>query len=196
MNILEQAEKYAEGKANQAITKAIAEAYREGYKAGYQDREKEIPVDLRDNKTEYVDLGLPSGTLWAADYEKDDDGKRLYLPYCKAEHMNLPTKEQFKELAEKCRWDIEVRKYINYNEIIEARCVGPNGQTLRFVVTGYKTTSEYTEHDNEVRFWLKGDMGNESLDVARISYSSYSGIDISYNSSLFIGYKLPIRLVR
>ena len=34
MNILENAEKYAEGKANQAITKAIADAYIEGYKAG------------------------------------------------------------------------------------------------------------------------------------------------------------------
>ena len=32
MNIIENAKKYAEGKANQAITKAIADAYVEGYK--------------------------------------------------------------------------------------------------------------------------------------------------------------------
>ena len=86
MNILENAEKYAEGKANQAITKAIADAYVEGYKAGYKDREEEIPMDLRDNKTEYVDLGLPSGTLWASDYEKSG-GKYIYLPYEEAKHM-------------------------------------------------------------------------------------------------------------
>ena len=65
MNILEQADKYAEGKANEAITKAIVEAYIEGYKAGYKNREEEIPLELRDNKTEYVDLGLPSGLKWA-----------------------------------------------------------------------------------------------------------------------------------
>ena len=77
MNILENAKKYAEGKANKAITKAIADAYVEGYKAGYKDREEEIPMDLRDNKTEYVDLGLPSGTLWASDYEKSN-GEYIY----------------------------------------------------------------------------------------------------------------------
>ena len=90
MNILENAEKYAEGKANQAITKAIADAYVEGYKAGYKDREEEIPMNLCDNKTEYVDLGLPSGTLWASDYEKSN-GEYIYLPYEKAKRMSLPT---------------------------------------------------------------------------------------------------------
>ena len=39
MNILERADKFAEGKANEAITKAIAQAFVEGYKAGYHDRE-------------------------------------------------------------------------------------------------------------------------------------------------------------
>lgn len=53
MNILERADKFAEGKANEAITKAIAQAFVEGYKAGYHDREMEIPADLRDEKTEY-----------------------------------------------------------------------------------------------------------------------------------------------
>ena len=51
------------------MDKAIAQAYADGYRNGYKDREEEIPVDLRDNKTEYVDLGLPSGTLWSTDYE-------------------------------------------------------------------------------------------------------------------------------
>ena len=73
MSLLEKAEKYATGKVNEAITNAIAQAYVEGYKAGYNDREMEIPVDLRDNKTEYVDLGLPSGTLWATKYESIDN---------------------------------------------------------------------------------------------------------------------------
>ena len=46
MNIIEKADKYADGKANEAITKAIAQAYLDGYRDGYNDREAEIPVDL------------------------------------------------------------------------------------------------------------------------------------------------------
>ena len=56
---------YAAGKANEAIDKAIAQAYADGYRDGYKDREEEIPVDFSDKKTGYIDLGLPSGTLWA-----------------------------------------------------------------------------------------------------------------------------------
>lgn len=67
MNVLEQANNFAEGKTNQVIIKAIADAYIEGYKAGYKNREEEIPMELRDEKTEYVDLGLPSRTLWSTD---------------------------------------------------------------------------------------------------------------------------------
>ena len=79
MVLAEKSEKYAAGKANAAIDKAIAQAYADGYRDGYKAREEEIPVDLRDNKTEFVDLGLPSGTLWAKDYERAD-GKLHFLP--------------------------------------------------------------------------------------------------------------------
>ena len=69
MELREKAENYAVGKANAAMDKAIAQAYADGYRDGYKDREDEIPVDLRDNKMEFVDLGLPSGTLWAKEFE-------------------------------------------------------------------------------------------------------------------------------
>ena len=63
--LIEVANNYAENKTNEVLTSAIAQAYADGYKDGYRDREEEIPVDIRFKKTEYVDLGLPSGTLWA-----------------------------------------------------------------------------------------------------------------------------------
>ena len=47
MNIIERADKYSEGKANEALTKAIAQAYLDGYRDGYTDREAEIPADFR-----------------------------------------------------------------------------------------------------------------------------------------------------
>ena len=46
MDVTERANKYADGKANEAITTAIALAYMDGYRDGYKDRQEEIPVEL------------------------------------------------------------------------------------------------------------------------------------------------------
>ena len=193
MNILEQADKYAEGKANEAITKAIAEAYIEGYKAGYKDREEEIPLELRDNKTKYIDLGLPSRTLWSTDYEKLD-GARLYLPYEKAEYMKLPTKEQWNELLQHC-----VLKYAlkGTDMIYIVDCIGPNGQTISFAATGIKITSS-TENVHEVFFWLEDESDNDSKATVHLYNSTYNGTHHTSKeiANYFSGYKLPVRLVR
>ena len=91
---------YATEKTNEMMSQIVAQAFADGYRMGYKDREDEIPVDLRDGNTEYVDLGLPSGTLWAADYEKEE-GNRMYIPYSRASLLNIPTKDQWKELRQK-----------------------------------------------------------------------------------------------
>ena len=39
MNMIEKADKYADGKANEAITKAFAQTYLDGYRHDYNDRE-------------------------------------------------------------------------------------------------------------------------------------------------------------
>ena len=127
MELIEKAENYAAEKTNEVIIKAIAQAYADGYRDGYKDREEEIPIDLRDNKTEYVDLGLPSGTLWAKEFEKKD-GKLQYLPYDIAKNMNLPTEEQLNELIKECKWTMELGYFC---------CIGPNGTCLYFNRNGY-----------------------------------------------------------
>ena len=194
MNILEQADKYAEGKANETITKAIAEAYIEGYKAGYKDREEEIPMELRDNKIEYIDLGLPSGTLWSTDYEKLD-GKLLYLPYKKTEDKNIPTQEQWEELRLSCIWEFEIDNLYNY---IRCRCVGPNGQILTFERTGKKITAERI-NDWEAFFWIEDNYDDNEKKAA---YMYNFGKRNNYKDGRceliknFSGFQLPVRLVR
>lgn len=185
MNISEQANKYAEGKANEAITKAIADAYMEGYKAGYKDREEEIPMEHRDNKTEYVDLGLPSGTLWATDYE-ELDGKRLYLPYCEAEKMKLPTKEQWEELLSNCIWRYKPESSSCFGGTM---CAGPNGKELWFVNTGRKQF-ESESISGDTYFWLEDNNNSNYKSVANLYHNGRT-----INTS-FSGYKLPVRLVR
>lgn len=190
MNILENAEKYAEGKANQAITKAIADAYVEGYKAGYKDREEEIPMDLRDNKTEYVDLGLPSGTLWASDYEKSD-GKYVYLPYEKANRMNLPTEKQWQELIDNCKmkFDGYDRRNDSFNSVV---FIAANGNSITFTNIAY-VKAEIVNCD-EILFWLQNNGGDSENNAVSININEI-------NKKLgpikcFTGFKLPIRLVR
>ena len=195
MNIIEKADKYADGKANEAITKAIAQAYLDGYRDGYNDREAEIPADFRDNKTTYIDLGLPSRTLWSSDYEKDGE-ELLYLPYERAEYLKIPTGEQWAELRDYCRWEWHIDDAYDF---CWAKCIGPNGNILLFKRTG-KIDADTKSCDWEAFFWLEEFSEDEHTFNAIHMYNSMKarkGRNFLRNrEQLFSGYHLPVRLVR
>ena len=178
-DIMEIAANYAEGKAKDALDKAIAQAYADGYRDGYKDREEETPVDLRGNKTEFVDLGLPSGTLWAKDFEKDG-GNTLFVPYTQAKRYNIPTREQWEELVNCCEWGF-------YGQLL--RCTGKNGETLDFPKTGRILTT-YSDGDKSYLWLLE-----ETVDDKNSLVCLYSHWNIKIEES-FMGFKYPIRLVR
>ena len=201
MNLQEQANKYAEEKTNQVIEKAISEAYIEGYQAGYKDCEEEIPMKPQDNRSKYVDLGLPSGTLWSDDYENDSNEKRLSLPYKDAAQIKLPTAEQVNELFERCRWESDAKgSYSSLVPMTYAQCIGPNGKRIRFNATGY-SDAIYVKEPNNVYFWISSEDESDDSYSARISSgfkpgggpdtTTYNGID-----ELFKGFHLPVRLVK
>ena len=118
----EKASIYAEENVINVLKEAFAKVYADGYRDGYKDCQNEIPVELRSNQTEFVDLGLPSGTLWSGEYEKEKDSLR-YAPFDKAKTMMIPTKEQCEELLSYCKWE----------------CVRKNGIYVRL-------TTEESEH--------------------------------------------------
>ena len=197
MNIIEKADKYADGKVNEAISKIVAQAYIDGYRDGYRDREQEIPADFRDNKTEYVDLGLPSRTLWSSNYEKDGNSY-LYLPYERAEYYKIPTIEQWEELQNKCQWQFEYAWHSGNLEIAEAICIGPNGNLISFIpkgrIEGEKLCCSYN-----ILFWIESD----EIMVIDIyndrDYMSTSKRQRNAKISIhncFPGFKSPVRLVR
>jgi hypothetical protein len=183
MELTEKAEKYAVGKANVAMDKAIAQAYADGYRQGYKDREDEIPVDLRDNKTEFVDLGLPSETMWSVDFEKEDNN-RIFLPYGKACEYNIPTKEQWKELQENCKW----QNIFEGNRLKAVIFVGPNGNRIMFEVTGIIMAGGYTDV-RQIYFWLHDDSDGNNKSAVHLQNGGII-------EEMFCGYKLPIRLIR
>lgn len=191
-SIQEMAASYAAEKTNGAITDAIAQAYQDGYHRGYDDRENERTANLGDTAAEYVDLGLPSGTLWAADYVNSDDGSRAYIPYGQAEPLNIPTKEQWLELQESCMYEV-VRDGYSVSKLIFK---GPNGNTLSFETTGYLHVSDII-CSLETCFWIKSEYEEGCLDQEAVIIYDYAHIRGRENiSQKFVGYGLPVRLVK
>lgn len=185
---------YATEKTNEMMSQIVAQAFADGYRMGYKDREDEIPVDLRDGNTEYVDLGLPSGTLWSASYETKDRNI-LFLPFKEAISYALPSEDQWNELISICRWSY---RSIG-NKLREYICTGPNGYSLSFFSCGMMSTGKII-YAHSLYFWLKDN--SETLD-RNSAYAYVSEDPNTYNKKLeimltktFMGYMLPIRLVR
>ena len=183
----EKANSYAEENVINVLKEAFAKVYADGYRDGYKDRENEIPVDMQLNQTKYVDLGLPSGTLWSENYEMQDD-KISYLPYDDASNYGIPSKEQMQELLDNCQWEFHYissvsRKYI---------CIGPNGNHIAFYSKGYKLADTQRESE-KIYFWI---MSNNDASSKNTAYLYYHNVPIKEIRELFSGNKLPLRLVK
>jgi len=87
------------------------------------------PVDLA--KTEWVDLGLPSGVLWA---KKDEDVSVPIHMAMQSFPNNLPSESDANELRECCTRHFDpVKKEMSFT--------GPNGNSISF-----KCTEKYTSY--------------------------------------------------
>ena len=187
MNVEEKARKFAEGKAINALNQAIEEAYAEGYRDGYKDREDEIPVELQENKTEFVDLGLPSGTRWASTFETVDGSNCLYLPFEQAKKYQLPNREQYQELLDCCKWDRRDKNGGFDHYVV----IGPKGTSIKLQARGYLVADRVEMWNNNGYFWLFDDDSDGNDQTAALFNSSDRD-----TTSKFIGYKLPIHQVR
>ena len=98
--------------------------------ANYRTSVEELALRLSQNialPKGYVDLGLPSGTLWK---EENEDDKFYSYEAIVAKYGNaLPTKEQFDELRQLCTWT-----WIGFGY----KVVGPNGAVLMMPSSGYQ----------------------------------------------------------
>ena len=92
--------------------------------------------------SEYVDLGLPSGTLWKIENE---DGFYTYEEAVAKFGNNLPTKEQLEELKDFCRWSWTGNGY---------DVEGPNDNSVFFPAAGWRSSISGSIHevDNGV-YW-------------------------------------------
>ena len=186
MNIQEVANTYAEGKANEALTKAIAQAYIDGFNDGYKSWKENTLLGYE--STEFVDLGLPSGTLWASDYVKDSEGEVCYLPYIEARKYSIPSMEQWEELSNTCEWAVDSDNRIT--------CIGLNGNLITFNQTGFIKLINFTDR-GRVWMWMIDDESVNAKDTIHmyVRNNVFPPIKKLICKS-FSGFKLPVRLVR
>ena len=91
------------------------------YETLQEDRQRAEQEELK----HFVDLGLPSGTLWKD--ENEDGGFYTYEQAMAKFGSSLPTKEQFEELKSSCSWNWTGNGY---------KVVGPNGDSIVLPAAG------------------------------------------------------------
>lgn len=180
MNSTEKAKKYAEGKALEAMTFAIEEAYVNGYKDGWADSELSARNVVCDG-VEYIDLKLPSGTLWSTGYLLDKDEYFAHFSYNEAVKLSIPTKEQYLELLKYTQRIKHNTKDTNGTDFL-----GREGNILYLPDASFFIASNYNKAASPL-FWLKDE---ESVDDTRLCANGYD-FDKKY-----MGYKLCVLLVK
>ena len=127
-----------------------------------------ITKDMKDKFT-YIDLGLPSGRLWATENAKG------YYTYNKAKKKFgelLPSPEAFEELYEECEW-------IWDTENKGVTIVGPNKNTIFLPASGFRDCDSESEDvefvGSEGNYWA--DTSCSSSGFSRVLHFNYDGID-------------------
>ena len=136
MNIEEKSKEYAKGKVQEALTSAIEKAYIDGFNDGLKYHESQSMEDVEKGVT-FVDLELPSGTLWASHYLKDR------LPYKDASKLSIPTIKQYQELFSECFLESTIKGLL---------FTGKNGNKI---LIEYRYVDQIPSRTSTFYFWLK-----------------------------------------
>ena len=191
----ERAANYAAEKMNELLVKAIAQAYADGYRDGLKDRDEGIASSNSDSSMQFVDLRLPSGTMWSTKLIGEDDFAD-YLSYADAASFELPTIEQVEELANNCRWqgDYSSTGLTFYG----AKCIGKNGKEIYIRSWGYKEGDRLCRHGfgtDTIFFWIRNEEEGDEM-KAIILYNVKDEKPQMEIIKMFSGFKLPVLLVR
>lgn len=181
----EKADGYAEENVINVLKEAFAKVYADGYRDGYKYCQDHVSVNLHISNTEYVDLGLPSGTLWSTDYEKDVNDI-IFEPYELASTKAIPTRAQWNELRRCANWEFIGKD----DNLVVVKCTGPNGNTISFHPKGGMNFAKKVS-SGRVLFWIK----STSIKRCAVHLWKYDGEGNQSATSHDSDLKLPIRLV-
>ena len=102
-----------------------------GEKKDEKKVEKKVEQQSKSVPDGYVDLGLPSGTLWKSENES---GYYSFDEAVEKYGSSLPTKKQWKELQDKCTWTWDENRK-------GSEVKGPNGNSIFLKALGYRGDS-------------------------------------------------------
>lgn len=124
----------------------------------------------------WIDLGLPSGTLWKNSNEwnsSDDQGYYTYEAAVRAFGNSLPTKKQLEELKSRCTWTWDSSKKGYYVK-------GTNGESIFLPAAGGRDCGGLVYGVGACGgYWSSTPSGSEgawglSLDSSEVGMSGYS----------------------
>ena len=188
MDIVKKSKEYAEGKALEAISSAIEQAYADGYKDGLHHLENERLESLKTGVT-YVDLGLPSGTLWSSQCLTKEKGIEK-LPYLEAAKLKIPTVDQYEELCKECKIVLHRQDNNILKDVIGYEFIGKNGKSI--FLTRYGNISQ--DLPGSYYFWLNDNSEGSEKDCACLWGKEEFGLP--YKHKIFMGKKAPVMLVK
>lgn len=127
----------------------------------------------------WIDLGLPSGTMWKSHNESGYfTEKEAYNSY----GANIPTKKQFEELITVCDWT-----WYGYGYKI----IGPNGNFIKLPAGGWKDLQGNTVDEGyNGTYWTRNYDDNERFWVLQF-FPSHPG-----TASKYWKFGHPVRLVQ
>ena len=108
---------------------------------------------------QFVDLGLPSGTLWKS---TNEPGFYTYDEALKSFGNSLPTKAQLDELKDYCEWIWEGRGF---------KVVGPNGSFVFLPASGFRNCEDIEEEVGKCGYYWSSTPTN-SFDAWNITFKS------------------------
>lgn len=163
----------AERQKREAAIEAQRRQQREEEEKRKQEELLQQKVDSLSQLIGFIDLGLPSGTLWSAQYEPCKYSFNLAMMlYGDA----IPSKKQCEELEKQCTWTAVKNK---------------EGKTQGFIVTGKNGNSIYINRD----FWSSTiDEGNSECAWHAVFVPDWSSIYIK--GRIYRFYDSNVRLIK
>ena len=140
-----------------------------------EDAETVAKVSPDIDKFAFVDLGLPSGKLWASENVRDENGKEAYFSFDEAVENfndNLPSKDDWKELIENCTY-----KWLPKSKAPGRTCAGylltgPNGNNVFLPAAGYRFGTSVYYAGSYGYYWSSSPYTSNVLYAYGVSFSA------------------------
>lgn len=159
-----------------APTQEQAEVFMQEFDGSYEA----VLAELEHEKKSYVDLGLPSGTKWK---NKNEDRLQTHNEAVVINRIKIPSKEQWEELKEKCRWTWMGNGYY---------VTGPNGASIFLPAEGLENST-----GNKDFVGFRGYYVTSSPFNVKSSYTfNFNAEDFYLNMGGNDDYKLSIRFIK